>query len=364
MTITNLSFLPLQAEGSTVHVTVGNQSCDLDSIVASVCHAYHLRQKEGVVSMPLMQCSRADFALRKDAVWLLQQLNLDPSHLLYNEDMKGHLEKAGRVEVTLVDASHLTGILCSLPRVEVVAILDHHVSGEGGGAGSGREEAHCLRVVEGVGSCCTLVAERLLGDKDHTVSAVVATLLLAAVLIDTVNMDPESHRTTDRDRAVVGELSSLALLPREELYQNLFKARFSSTGLSIKQLLNKDLKVVECQGSRLGFSSVTGHLPQLLTGEGVGESVQEFCQNCSLSVLVVLGIQAAETGADTRRWIAVYQSTESDLADAIASILEAEQQLQCEHVEGDFPCILLSQGNSTLSRKHILPLVSNFISTM
>lgn len=342
-------------------MTVGNESCDLDSLACALSHAHHLAQKGDVVSLPLLQCARADFALRKDAVWLFQRLNLDPSKLLYNEDVEGALGRAGSVKVTLVDHTHLTGVLSKLASVEVVEIIDHHMGEE-----EEKKKGGYRLLKEGVGSCSTLVAEQLLGSEQCAVQGPVATLLLAAILVDTVNLSPDKGRVTAKDTAIAEQLLPLSLLPQAELYQNLSTARFSVSDLTTPQLLERDFKVMEVSGHRLGFSSVTCLLTELLEGEGVVDDMSTFCQSQDLSVLLVLGISVS--GEMTHRQVAVYQpqlSTSPDLADSISSLLEAEEELQCERrPAGDFPGHILEQGNVSKSRKHILPLVVNFVSSV
>ena len=349
-----------QDEASTVHVTVGNESCDLDSIACALSHAHHLAQKGGI-SLPLLQCTRADFTLRKDAMWLFQHLNLDPTKLLYSEDVKGALGKVESVKVTLVDHTHLTGVLSELSSVEVVEVIDHHMGEEE------EEEQRGHRLLkEGVGSCSTLVAEQLLGGEQHAVQGPVATLLLAAILVDTVDLSPDKGRVTEKDTAIAEQLLPLSLLPRAELYHNLSTARFSVSSLTTPQLLERDFKVTEVSGHRLGFSSITCLVTDLLARESVVDDMSTFCQSQDLSVLLLLGISVS--GEATCRQVAIYQpqlSTSPDLADSISSLLEAQQELQCEHrPAGNFPGHILEQGNVSKSRKHILPLVVNFVSSV
>ena len=305
-------------------------------------------------------------------MWLLQQLNLDPSKLVFNQDVKQGLGRAVSLEVTLVDHTHLTGYLLELPNVEVVSVIDHHVEeveregGRGGGEGGG-EGRECHVVRDRVGSCATLVAEILLGNSEYDVEASVATLLLAAILVDTVNLSTASGRVTEKDQVVAGQLASLSVLPPANLYCSLTAARMSVEGLTTGQLLRKDFKIAEASSYRLGFSSVTCLISELLDRESVVEDIGQFCHSHQLSLLLLLGISIAEEEA--RRQVAVFQPlpspTSPDLADSIASVLEAEEELQCQRQERQsFPGHLLEQGNTQLSRKHILPLVLRFVSSV
>ena len=66
------------------------------------------------------------------------------------------------------------------------------------------------KTVEMVGSCATLVGEKLLSLDVTSVSEEVATLLLAAVLLDTINLDAAAGRTTEKDREVANLLGEIA----------------------------------------------------------------------------------------------------------------------------------------------------------
>ena len=348
-----------QTESSSVHVTVGNEACDLDSMTCALCHAHFLARDGGVVSLPVLQCSRDDFAMRTDATWLFQELDLDPSQLLFIDEVCGALGRVGRVQVTLVDHAHLTGPLSELPNTEVVEVIDHHPAAEGERVGT------CRVIVEPVGSCATLVAEGLLADKDYALPATAATLLLGAVLLDTVGLAREKGRATDKDEVIAEQLAPLSSLPRAQLFQSLSAARLSTAGLSTHQLLRRDFKCADAGQSRLGFSSVACRLPELLAREGAERDIQSFCQTRRLSALLLLGVWL--DGETLGRQVAIFQPQGSDLADALASVLEAHGDLECLRQPagvGDFPCILISQGNTKLSRKHILPLVVDFVSTL
>lgn len=349
-------YLP-QGENSEVHVTVGNQSCDLDSIVCAISHAHFLAERGGaIVSLPLLQCPREDFALRTDAAWLFHQLNLDPSQLLFCDEVVSVLQQLKKVHITLVDHALLASPMRELTNMEIIEIIDHHeVHGVNVGKG-------CCVVMEPVGSCATLVAEKLLGVEGYVLPAAIATLLLGAILLDTAGLDRGKGRTTAKDEDMARQLASLSSIPQTELYDNLLSARFSIAGLSSLQLLRKDLKCAVAGGYHLGFSSVACQLSELFEREGMEGDMQAFCQARGLSALLLLGVW--QTGNNINRQIAIFQPQGLDLADALANVLETDEDLNCQQIVTEYPCILLNHGNTKLSRKYILPLVVNFISTL
>lgn len=310
-----------------------------------------------VVSLPLLQCSREDFVLRTDVVWLFGELNINPSVLLFCEDVVRALKGMSEVKVTLVDHALLSSPLRELANMQVIEVIDHHTVAD---VIFGEE---CHVIIEPVGSCATLVAEKLLEVEDYAMPSAIATLLLGAILLDTVGLVKEKGRTTEKDEAFARQLAPFSSLPQAQLYSSLSRCRFSTAGLSTKQLLRKDFKCVEAGDCRLGFSSVPCRLPEFLERVGAEGEMQSFCQSQGLSAMLLLGVW--QCGDTVNRQVAVFQPQGSDLADCLASILESDRELECHRVpSGDFPCILVAQGNTTLSRKYILPLVVNFISAL
>ena len=308
-----------------------------------------------MASLPLLQCSRSDLQLRTDAIWLFSELNLDTAHLLFYEDVVGLLSRLQQVRVTLVDHALPAVALQELPNVVVTQIIDHHETPEV------TFEEGCCVAVEPVGSCATLIAEKLLGTEGYAIPTTMATLLLGAIMIDTVGLEKERGRTTEKDEVIAERLTSLSIVPPSQLYAGLSRARFTTSGLSVRQLLRKDFKCAEAGPWRLGFSSVACQLIELLEREEAEEDLCTFCKTRGLEALVVLGVWPT---ADTiHRQIALFQPAGSDLADGLASVLEADPELQCHRTTAR-PCIILSQANAKCSRKYVLPLVVNFIATL
>ena len=89
----------------------------------------------------------------------------------------------------------------------------------------------------------------------------------------------------------------------------------------------------------------------------VDQDVALFCDQKDLQLLVVLCIQMKPL----QKQIALYQPhhVSQDLVDSVAATLEASTDLQVERVgEGMFDGIVFEQGNVTVTRKQILPIVT------
>ena len=147
------------APGRTVRVRValGNEGADLDSMVSALVYAAHRSAagedaKGPQVMVPLINCARADFPLRTEAVELFKSLGLGPERLLFAEEADlRRLAAEDRLEVTLLDHNRLSEATAFL-KGTVVRILDHHRD-EGCYSGGAVQST-----IVPVGSCATLVA--------------------------------------------------------------------------------------------------------------------------------------------------------------------------------------------------------------
>ena len=330
-------------------------------MISALTHSHYLASKGGVTSLPLFQCPREELSLRMEAVWLFKELSIDSSKLMFADDLtEERLSKAAHLSLTLVDHHFPTGPLSQFSSA-VVEAIDHHQQQEG--------EVTWKSVIEPVGSCSTLIADKLLNDDSYHVEGTVASLLLAAILLDTANLKEGEGRASEKDKTTVERLLPLASLSREQLFQELFKSRCDVSGLSIPQLLRKDFKCITTAHFTIGFSSITCLPTDILQRENVLDDLQKFSTTHNLHTLILLGITVSLDGSKQRQ-IALYQplsatDVSSDFAESLASVLEASSDLQCERVAGqEFDGPLLEQHNTAMSRKHILPIVTHFLATV
>ena len=208
-----------------VHLVMGNEACDLDSLVSALVVAYMLEQsgpsfplraalatgknpgqKEdggqyqhdifvpvvNIPRTPAVPGSRADIALRKDALGALAAAGVAPEDLLFVDDVDGLLDgliAEDRLRVFLTDhnalASHQQSRAGLAAAVE--GLIDHHKD-----EGKHPKDQVAYHNLEMVGSACTLVGELLQGaDAPQTVAGdpTVARLLASVVMLDTSGGD-------------------------------------------------------------------------------------------------------------------------------------------------------------------------------
>jgi inorganic pyrophosphatase/exopolyphosphatase len=218
----HLRTLPNANSAARTHLVLGNDGCDLDSMVCAVVYAFHLhcqsRPSSSIVVAPLLNCRRAAFRLRGEAPLVFAAAGIDVDALPFLDDVGsdngvgiaggndtgngGHdvlaaaaalcLQRQRQtsaatatapvadrwLRVTLVDHNALAPAQRFLaPHVD--GVIDHHVDeqcmyGGGGGGGDGGDSGGgggggggggvlTVRVIEPVGSCASLVT-RLIGE--------------------------------------------------------------------------------------------------------------------------------------------------------------------------------------------------------
>ena len=178
--------------------------------------------------------SREDFSLRADARWLLDHVGVDVDALTFDGEIPfGRFSRTifdDALRLVLVDHNAVASSSAYAVFDHAVdAVVDHHDDEK-------KYPAACDAVVVPTGSCATLVAEALVSPVDASepssfetaarlfpkktgeeigarrlrVGDPRAALLLAAVLLDTQNLNASATRVHARDVAIVPILASLA----------------------------------------------------------------------------------------------------------------------------------------------------------
>jgi inorganic pyrophosphatase/exopolyphosphatase len=214
-----------------LHLLIGNEAADADSLVATLAHACYLASTAppgapAELLVPVLACPRAGLPLRREAsVILAKWLGAGAAEALgLFADELGGLAPPPAAALTLLDHNSLRGPLAALQWGPCVrAILDHHVD-EGAHAhvaGRARAIDFDAAAQRGVGSTCSLVALNLLGaaaeeaaaggqgrgSSGSVLDAPLAEALLSVIALDTINMLPA--KATDKDAAAVAGLQGV-----------------------------------------------------------------------------------------------------------------------------------------------------------
>ena len=242
-------------------LVLGNEAADLDSVACAVSLAYALHEANDDASrayVPVVCVPREDFSLRADARWLLESLGVDVDALTFDGEIDFAKTSDDRLRLVLVDHNALASASAYASFASAVdAVVDHHDDEK-------KYPATAAAAIAPTGSCATLVAEPLVLDPSALAATAEnatrvfretgpptrlrfgdprATLLFAAVLLDTQNLNASATRVHARDEAVAPILASLAGIgDPARFHDELKRRRFDQSGLSPRDLLRRDYK--------------------------------------------------------------------------------------------------------------------------
>jgi manganese-dependent inorganic pyrophosphatase len=143
--------------------------------------------------------------------------------------------------VILVDHAEQAQSVVGVETAEIVEILDHHH------IGSIETRVPVRANFDPVGSTATLVIERF-RQSGMEPSRAAATLLLGAVLSDTVILN--SPTTTDRDRAVTEYLERVLALDATAFGREMFERTSDLTRVPAEEIVTRDAKVYDAGGDQ------------------------------------------------------------------------------------------------------------------
>ncbi|XP_068851534.1 exopolyphosphatase PRUNE1 isoform X2 [Aphelocoma coerulescens] len=335
---------------------MGNEACDLDSTVSALALAYFLAQTSPAPKaafVPVLNIPRADFALRTETTFLLRDRGIPAASLIFRDEIDlGGLHHAGLLSLTLVDHHVLPGADAALEEA-VVEVLDHRPLERDRGP-------PCQVTVEPVGSCATLVTERILQGPPGVLDRTTAALLHGTILLDCINLSPAAGKVTPRDVACVSLLEERfpELPARDAVFQALYAAKFDITGLTTEQMLRKDLKVLSSDDVVVPISGIFEDLETFLHRPGLLQDLEAFCQARGYAGLVAMTVSFNERHEPTRK-LAVY-SRQEPLRSTLCRALEeaTTPSLLLQPLPSPSPCVVAyAQGNTVATRKKVLPIL-------
>ncbi|NWI69298.1 PRUN1 Exopolyphosphatase, partial [Todus mexicanus] len=339
-----------------VHVVMGNESCDLDSTVSALAMAYFLAKTSPAPKaafVPVLNIPRADFALRTETTFLLREQGIPDASLIFRDEIDlGGLHRAGLLTLTLVDHHVLPGADAALEEA-VVEVLDHRPLE--------RDRApRCQVTAELVGSCATLVTERIAQGPPGVLDRLTAALLHGTILLDSINLSPAAGKVTPRDVACVALLEARFpdLPARDAVFGALQAAKFDVSGLTTEQMLRKDLKALSSDELALAISGIYVDLETFLRRPGLLQDLEAFCQARGYTGLVAMTVSFNERNEPSRQ-IAVY-SRHDAFRGTVCRVLEeaTTPSLHLQPLPSPSPLVVAyTQGNVLASRKKVLPIL-------
>ena len=343
----------------TVHIVCGNESADLDSVVAAVTLAFlNYQSSPEIVHLPLLLIPRKAMKLRVEIVYFLSQHGIKDDHLTFLDDLNFEkiVQLGTGLQVTLVD-HHIGQSVGRALLPYVTQVLDHRPKDPALNPDVKAE-------IELVGSCCTLVARRWLNAHEKgmaTLGTTEATLLLGTILTDTANMSSHVGVGTDTDRHILQRLKSHLphAIDPTHIYQEIQKQKFNLSSLSVDEMLEKDCKLVPGHSANIVMSSITMPLEDVLARPEISQATSSFMLAKKSKALIIM------TWAKDCRGLAVVtgdHNMRDQMADMLLKATDPCLDLQpmCFAVSVK-NTLAYKQGNIKASRKKVLPLVRDFL---
>ncbi|XP_076610200.1 exopolyphosphatase PRUNE1-like [Chaetodon auriga] len=347
-----------------VHVILGSESCDLDSVVSSVAMAYFLSRSSsgpsgGSLVLPVLNVPRLLFPLRADVLLLLRESGISTDTLVFRDevDLIG-LHGDRRLVLTLVDHSVLQSSDSDLEGA-LTEVIDHHQSER-------TAPVPCPVTVDTVASCTTLVTERILSRAPEILDRQLALLLYGVIVVDSVNLSPQVGKGTAKDSQMLRLLQrQFPDLPhRGALHTSLQTAKFDLSGLSTEQILLKDMRLAAGAGVRVAVSSVFMSLDLFLRRRNLQEDLCDFCHSHRLEAVVAMTISFNDQSDEPVRQLALYSPSSQHRQQISHALLTIQSPALClSPIRNPYKDILAyHQGNALASRRQILPVLTHFLS--
>uniref|UniRef100_A0A8B9GE27 Protein prune 2 n=1 Tax=Amazona collaria TaxID=241587 RepID=A0A8B9GE27_9PSIT len=214
-----------------VHVVLGNKSCDLDSLISTLAYAYFLDKVSppDVLCLPVLNIPRRDFSYFTETRFILEELNVPESFHIFRDEINLHqLNAEGKLSLTLVNSNMLTSEDKSLESAVVKVI---------------NPDEQCDGSLELQASSSSVVVKEILQEAPELITQQLAYLLRGSILFKCMSL--EADRITEQQEKVLSILEEKFpdLPPREEIISVLQETQFNPQGVSIEDVMLKDLKI-------------------------------------------------------------------------------------------------------------------------
>lgn len=234
--------------------------------------------------------------------------------------------------------------------------------------------------IQEVGSCATLIAETILQKDEKLLDESLAYLLYGTlmyktefyiiygcfltetIIFDTIALVPEKGRAKDLDVVIGKELETKfhIIEDRQLLFDKILNAYKDISGLTPKQLLYRDLKLV----NEIPIPGLSMLVKEYLEMNDSYASIVSFCEEHISSIVLLIGINY---NGNVQRDIGIYwkndvgENLKNDLVDKLTNAESTFGYNFCySPVNTKYNNIIcLKQNNVKLTRKQIIPIVKS-----
>ncbi|XP_051657272.1 protein prune homolog 2 isoform X2 [Manacus candei] len=333
-----------------VHVVLGNKPCDLDSLISTLAYAYFLDKVSppDVLCLPVLNIPRRDFSYFTETQFILEELNIPESFHIFRDEINLHqLNAEGKLSLTLLNSNILTSDDKSLESAVVKVI---------------NPDEQCDRSLELQACSSSLVVKEILQKAPELITQQLAYLLRGSILFKCMSLEADS--ITEQQEKVLSILEEKFpdLPPREEIISVLQETQFNAQGVSIEEVMLKDLKEISDGEVKVAISTVYVTLEDCVLHRSLVGDLKAFVDKYRFDVLVILANCSSEK-KQTKQQIAVY-SENVELGNQICCELEECQNpcLELDPLEYECDQILIyHQENSLVTCDQIFLLVKEVI---
>ncbi|RZC33459.1 hypothetical protein BDFB_003723 [Asbolus verrucosus] len=293
------------------------------------------------------------FPLRTESCYILKKCGIDPNMLVFKDQVEYTNILNRNVETTIVD-HHVLSQHDKILEKTVVQIFDHRPIN----SVEICKNPILKKTIKIVGSCSTLITNEIISSKLPLLCRELSYLLYATIIYDTIGLDKDCGKTFDEDIAAAEHLEKI-LKPtqsRKELFEELWKIHNDTSNLSTKELLYRDLKVV--QG--VPIPGLPLLVEDYLKRSDAEVAIKSFAEEYDCKNVVLIGIDASK---EVKRDVAIY-FTNAGFKDALITTLKGSKDVAgSDLLLTEIPTkhenvVCFRQGNIKLTRKFILPLVN------
>lgn len=172
---------------------------------------------------------------------------VDDNQMVIGAVSRYHLFKYRKKKFVLVDHNELSQTIDNIEEGEIIEIVDHHRIGD-------IETSNPIIFRnQNLGSTCSIIYQ--IYKEQHIVpTKQIASLLMAAIVSDTMNFN--SPTTTETDKQLAQELAQIAGLNVNEFALEMFAAAATIKNRTYSEILYNDFKEYVIEGCHIGIGQV------------------------------------------------------------------------------------------------------------
>ncbi|KAK7866462.1 hypothetical protein R5R35_008983 [Gryllus longicercus] len=344
-------------EYETVTVVMGNEACDLDTVACSLAYGIYYydryrRYSMDCVAMAIFDILPEELNLKTEVLFWLQKLKISKTHFMFRDDVNlRQLHGIGKLQLILVDHHVLSPRWKGLEKA-VVEVIDHRP------VQKGIQWPLATVNISTVGSCSSLIAEKVMEKRKDVFTLQISMLLYGAIVLDTAGLSLTSGRTTELDLSMAVMFESMYReCDREKVLKVLVQARADISTLATKLVLIKDMKLAR----GIPICGFPVSIPKLMERLDLYDVLLKFCEEKKYQIIVLMG-QEVSSGTFLRD-LGVFTSIPKwNGAEKLIQFLQesTDPNLELEPLETQKKItglVVFKQKNTHASRKQVLPIV-------